>query len=162
MKYLSNITARFQAHFSRLVLTPKSSVGKKEGYLLCCRSFPIRRNSDLSGFSFSLFVDIHDWTEAKIVWYRGQGERLGKVRAVTLSESTGARISLWILRSAVSINQTSIAPISPAKPGSVVRHPNQCSTAKSRQQFRYINRPWGVTVSMGERPNQRDVSSDIS
>ena len=35
-------------------------------------------------------------------------------------------------------------------------------TAKSRKQFRNINRPWGVTVSMGERPNQRDVSSDIS
>ena len=31
-----------------------------------------------------------------------------------------------------SINQTSIAPISPAKPGSVARQPNQCSTAKSR------------------------------
>ena len=34
--------------------------------------------------------------------------------------------------------------------------PNQCSTAKSRKQFRNINRPWGVTVSMGERPGQRD------
>ena len=62
----------------------------------------------------------------------------------------------------LSINQSSIAPISPAKPGSVARQPNQCSTAKSRKQFRNINRPWGVTVSMGERPNQRDVSSDIS
>ena len=61
-----------------------------------------------------------------------------------------------------SINQTSIAPISPAKPSSVVRQPNQCSTAKSRKQFRNINRPWAVTVSMGERPNQRDVSSDMS
>ena len=61
-----------------------------------------------------------------------------------------------------SIKQTSIALISPAKPGSVARQPNQCSTAKSRKQFRNINRPWGVTVSMGERPNQRDVSSDIS
>ena len=40
-----------------------------------------------------------------------------------------------------SINQTSIAPISPAKPGSVGRQPNQCSTAKSRKQFRNINRP---------------------
>ena len=49
-----------------------------------------------------------------------------------------------------SINQISIAPISPAKPGSVARQPNQCSTAKSRKQFRYINRPWGVTVSMRE------------
>ena len=61
-----------------------------------------------------------------------------------------------------SINQTSIAPISPKKAGSVARQSNQCSTAKSRKQFRNINRPWGVTISMGERPNQRDVSSDIS
>ena len=48
-----------------------------------------------------------------------------------------------------SINQTSIAPISPAKPGSEARQPNQCSTAKSRKQFRNINRLWGVTVPMG-------------
>ena len=48
-----------------------------------------------------------------------------------------------------SINQTSITPISPVKPGSVARQPNQCSTAKSRKQFRNINRPWGVPVSMG-------------
>ena len=34
-----------------------------------------------------------------------------------------------------SVNQTSIASISPAKPGSVARQPNQCSTAKSRKQF---------------------------
>ena len=61
-----------------------------------------------------------------------------------------------------SINQTFIAPISPAKPGSVARQPNQCSTAKLRKQFRNINRPWGVTVSMGERPSQRVVSSDVS
>ena len=60
------------------------------------------------------------------------------------------------------INQTSIAPISPVKPCSVARQPNQCSTAKSRKQFRSINRPWGVMVSMGERPSQRDVSSDTS
>ena len=60
------------------------------------------------------------------------------------------------------INQTSTAPISPAKPGSVARQPNHCSTAKSKKQFRNINRPWAVTVSMGERPNRRDVSSDIS
>ena len=56
------------------------------------------------------------------------------------------------------INQTSIAPISPVKPGSVAWQPNQFSTAKSRKQFRNINRPWRVTLSMGERPNQRDVS----
>ena len=43
-----------------------------------------------------------------------------------------------------SINQTSIVPISPAKPGSVARQRNQCSTAESRKQFRNIKRPWGV------------------
>ena len=53
-----------------------------------------------------------------------------------------------------SINQTSIAPTSPAKPGSVAWQTNQCSTAKSRKQFCIINRPSGVTVSIGERPNQ--------
>ena len=57
-----------------------------------------------------------------------------------------------------SINQTSTAPISSMKPGSVAQQPNQRSTAKSRKQFRNINRPWGVTVSMGKRPNQGDVS----
>ena len=61
-----------------------------------------------------------------------------------------------------SIKQTSTAPISPGKPGSVARQPNPCSTAKSRKQLHHINGPWGVIVSMGERPNQRDVSSDIS
>ena len=61
-----------------------------------------------------------------------------------------------------SINQTSIAPISPAKPGSVARQPNQYSTAKSRKQLRSINRPWGMPVSMRGRPSQRDVSSDVS
>ena len=34
-----------------------------------------------------------------------------------------------------SINQTSIAPISPVKPAPVAQQPNQCSTAKSRKQF---------------------------
>ena len=32
-----------------------------------------------------------------------------------------------------SINQTSIAPISPVKPGSLARQPNHCSTAISRR-----------------------------
>ena len=46
-------------------MATKSSIGNIERYLLCCRSFSIRRNSVLSGCSFSLFVDIYDWTEAK-------------------------------------------------------------------------------------------------
>ena len=61
IKYYTKITSRF----SGLVLTPRSSIGNIERYLHHCRSFPIRRNSVLSGFSFSLLVDIHDWTEAK-------------------------------------------------------------------------------------------------
>ena len=39
-----------------------------------------------------------------------------------------------------SINPTSTALISPAKPV-------QCSRVKLRKQFRNINRPWGVTVA---------------
>ena len=57
-----------------------------------------------------------------------------------------------------SINQTSIAPISLAKPGSVARQPNQCSRAKSRKQFRNMNRQSGMPISMGERPSQRDLA----
>ena len=56
-----------------------------------------------------------------------------------------------------SINQISIAPISPAKPGSVARQRNQCPTANSRKQFHNINRPSGMPVSMRERWSQRDV-----
>ena len=37
-----------------------------------------------------------------------------------------------------SIKQTSIAPISPAKPDSVARQPKQCSTAKSNKQFKLV------------------------
>ena len=67
MKFLSNVTLKFRADFSGLVLKPKSSIGKIERYLLLRCSLPIRRNSVLAGFSFSLFVDIYDWTEAKRV-----------------------------------------------------------------------------------------------
>ena len=56
---------RFRADLTRLVLTLRSSMGSIERYLLHCHTFPIRRNSVLSGFSSSLFVNIHDWTEAK-------------------------------------------------------------------------------------------------
>ena len=65
MKFLSNITPTFRADLIVLVLKPKSSIGNIERYLLHCRSFPIRRNSVLSGFGFSLFVSIHGWTEVK-------------------------------------------------------------------------------------------------
>ena len=44
-------------------MTPKSSIGNIERYLILCRAFPIRNNSIICGFSFSFFV--HDWTEAK-------------------------------------------------------------------------------------------------
>ena len=56
----------------------------------------------------------------------------------------------WLLLDSInkSINQISIAPISLAKPASVVRQSNQCSTAKLKKQFRNINRPWGMLVSV--------------
>ena len=56
-----------------------------------------------------------------------------------------------------SANQTSIAPISPVKPGSMARQQNQRSTVKLRKQFHDINRPSGMPVSMGERSNQKCV-----
>ena len=65
MKLLSNITPKLRADLAGLALTSRSSVGNIERYLLRCRSYPIRRNSVLSGFSFSLLVDIHDRTVAK-------------------------------------------------------------------------------------------------
>ena len=61
--FLSDI--RVRTDLTGLVLTPRSSMGNIERFLLRCRSFPIRRNSVLSGLNFSLIVDIHDWTEAK-------------------------------------------------------------------------------------------------
>ena len=51
-----------------------------------------------------------------------------------------------------SINQISIAPISPAKPGSVVQQLNQSSAVNWKKQFRYINEPSGMPVSMKQRP----------
>ena len=43
--FLLNISPRFRADFAGLGLTPKSSIGNIESYLLHCHSFPIRRNS---------------------------------------------------------------------------------------------------------------------
>ena len=65
MKVSSSTTPRFRADFAGLGFTPKSSMGNIERNSLHCRSFPIRRNSVLSGFSFGLFINIHDWTKAK-------------------------------------------------------------------------------------------------
>ena len=56
-----------------------------------------------------------------------------------------------------SINQISIAPISPAKPGSVARQPNQCSTVKLKKQFRSID-VWCAGVFGGKAKSNRDVS----
>ena len=47
-----------------------------------------------------------------------------------------------------SINQSNF--YSANIPGSEVRHPNLCSTAKSIKQFHNVNRSLGMTVSMGE------------
>ena len=86
---------------------------------------------------------------------------------VTCSSLLSARAVLWVVVPTIvpilSINQISIATIFPAsKRGLVARHLNQCSTAKSKKQFHNINGPSGVLVSMGERPSQIDVSSDVS
>ena len=55
-----------------------------------------------------------------------------------------------------------MTPISQAKPGSAVRQPNLCSVAKSMEQFSNIKGLSGVPECKGERPSQRDVSSDVS
>ena len=96
---------------------------------------------------------------------KGQNWVVLSVTDATLQQSSpGAmwrnshEVKAFHTQSINQVNQTSIAPISPAKPRSVARQLNQCSTAKSRKQIW----PWGMTVSMGERPSQRDVSSDIS
>ena len=61
IKYYTKITSRF----SRVSFDTEELNGNIERHLLRCPSFPMRRNSVLSGFGFSLLVDIHDWTEAK-------------------------------------------------------------------------------------------------
>ena len=53
------------SNIAGLVMTLNSPMGHIEKTFLLSHSFPIRRNSVLSRFSFSLIVDIHDWTEAK-------------------------------------------------------------------------------------------------
>ena len=60
-----------------------------------------------------------------------------------------------------SINQTSTAPISPMKPGSVVRQPNQCSTVKSRKQFHNINRPRMCKVNYYPNENQNFIIGKV-
>ena len=56
VEYYPNILRRLTG----LVSTTKSSMENIERYLLRCHLFPIKRNSVLSGFSFSLFMDIND------------------------------------------------------------------------------------------------------
>ena len=57
--------SKIASRFCWVSFNTQSSIGNINRYLLHCRSFPMRRNSVLSGFSFSLFVYIHDWTAAK-------------------------------------------------------------------------------------------------
>ena len=61
VKYYPKIPSRF-CFFS---FDTKKLNRKHREDLLHGRSFPIRRNSVLYGFSVSLFVLIHEWTEAK-------------------------------------------------------------------------------------------------
>ena len=66
MKFFIKYYTEIPSIFSRVSFDTKKLNRKHiEGYLLRCRSFPIRRNSVLSGFTLSLLVDIQDWTEAK-------------------------------------------------------------------------------------------------
>ena len=58
--FVENYPPTFQADFAGLILTSKSSIGNIERYLLHCPLFLIRKNSVLSGFSFSLFVDVNE------------------------------------------------------------------------------------------------------
>ena len=55
--------SRYQADFVGLVLTPKSTVGNTDRNFAPLMLVP--DNTALSEFSFSLFIDIHDWTEDK-------------------------------------------------------------------------------------------------
>ena len=58
--------------------------------------------------------------------------------------------TLWNNSEVQTINQSSIAPISPLEPGSMVRPPNQCSTAKPMKQLHDINGPSVMLMSMEE------------
>ena len=56
---------KIPSRFSRVSFDTEK-LNRKHREVLALLSFVlIRRNSVLSGFGFSLFVDIHDWTEAK-------------------------------------------------------------------------------------------------
>ena len=57
----------------------------------------------------------------------------------------------------LSINRIATTPKSPVKLGTVARQTNRNSTTKSMKQFRNMNVPSGVLVSMGKRPSQRCV-----
>ena len=61
-----------------------------------------------------------------------------------------------------SINQIPIAPISLTKQAQC--HNSRIGAKKSKlmTQFRNTNGPSCMPVSVGERPSQRDVSSDVS
>ena len=54
-----------------------------------------------------------------------------------------------------SINQSNFY-ISPVEPRSVVQQLSQCSTTKSKKQFRNIKGSSGMLVTMGKRPSHRD------
>ena len=87
------------------------------------------------------------------------GSGLSQVTCIELLKQNGAPHPRSINQ---SINQISIGPISLAKPDSVAWQPNQCPTAKSKKQFRYINRPSGMPVSMGERLDDRSKFKQLS
>ena len=67
VKFWSNITPKNPSRFCWVSFDMKNLNRQHKIFalLLCISVFSIRRNSGLSGYSFSLFIDIHNWTEAK-------------------------------------------------------------------------------------------------
>ena len=65
VKLLSNSTPKIPSRFCWVGFDIEKLYWKHREVFAQLFLFPMRRNSVLSGFSFSLFINIHDWTEAK-------------------------------------------------------------------------------------------------
>ena len=65
LRHESNLTPKFLTVTAGTKLLPRMSVGKNDASSACCFLFPKTINSVLSGLSFNLFADIHNWTDDK-------------------------------------------------------------------------------------------------